>query len=169
MDTNEITCCLKSLLRNSKVKCFYVIGRDELSSIDLSLLPVAIVVNTDDLVGGSGGIHWCGFYVEKFRGRIIGHFMDSYHNPVYSYNFNPPFQVYYTNKKVLQSDNTKVCGIWAMAWIYHLSRGKTTKSFEARFSGNLALNDKRILLQYKKYLKKEKSGISCCSRAINKL
>lgn len=168
MDSDQITCCLSYLLRYSKFKKIYVIARDELKFVNLSLLPVAIVINTDISTGP--GIHWCGFNVFRHNGQIVARFFDSYNNLPEKYLFKPTFKIIETSSKTLQSSSTSNCGIWVIAWLHAQSRGLTTRQFQSKYSNNLVQNDISILKHYKKIIKPSSlNSLSCCPRCINNL
>lgn len=157
MDTDEIRCALSNLIK----KPFVVIARDELPFVDVSRLPLSIVVNTDASSGK--GVHWCGFYVTRINSKIVGYFFDSYANNYKYYNFEPPFTVKYSSKKVLQPDDSATCGLWTIAWLVHMCKYRSIRSFESKFTNNLKKNDSILTKKY--------SHIQhiCCFRCVPRI
>ena len=165
MDSDEISAYLSYIVRFTRVNSAFVVARNELSNVNISKPPVAIVVNTDDR--WSKGQHWCAFYVNSKR---HGYFFDSYKNPYYYYNFDPPFQIIKSNSKVLQTPESDSCGYWSLLWLYYMSKGK---NLESRYSKNLKLNDKIMLRDFNKKFKPTTISFdtdfcqTCCSRLLN--
>lgn len=163
MDSNEISSYLSQIVKCTRVNSAFVLARNELSNVNISKPPVAIVVNTDDR--WSKGQHWCAFYVNKH-----GYFFDSYQNPYYFYNFDPPFKIIKSNSKVLQPPESDSCGYWSLLWLYYMSKGK---KFESKYTSNLQLNDKIMLRDFYNKFKSVKStdtidfSQTCCTRLYN--
>jgi hypothetical protein len=174
MDTDSITILLSNLLSKTRVKRFYVVGRDELESLSVSDLPCAIIANTDISTGK--GIHWCAFYCKKnpinSNRASINYFFDSYANTYQFYKFHPPFPVCQLNCKVLQSNNSNTCGVWACAWIYHMAQGMSINSFYSHYSNNLEKNDASLMKKYSKLIPiisdHGKKCLTCSTRISNK-
>jgi len=172
MDSQTLTCCLGYLLTHSLVKKYKVLARDQLSLINFTNLPLALIVNCSD--SNSKGSHWISFYIYKIGYEIVGDYFDSYNNLLSRYNIIPPFSIRHHSSKVLQSSNSIVCGLYALFFIYVRSRGKSLKYFESRFGLNLLNNDKKIRFYYKflsrlKTGKRNKKKLICCTRLVNNL
>lgn len=145
MNSDQIEAYLSFLL-SPKIRSF-VIARDELPTVNLSKLPIAIVVNTDD--HKFKGKHWCAFFVNMYRSRLVGYFFDSYNHSYQYYGFDPSFQVIGSNSKILQSPSSDTCGNWSILWLYYMakskSRSKSLKSFDSKYPTNLEQNDRNLL------------------------
>lgn len=167
MDSIHISQCLSYLLKNTNTT-YTVIARDQLPFVSLLRLPLCICVNTD--LSSNKGLHWVGYYVKIYRGKTIGYFFDSYHNYYTFYNFKPSFSVIGSNTKVLQPQDSDTCGLWVVAWLYHMSQGKSVKSFDSEFTSNLKHNDVILLRKFCNLPKscKTKGKLSCCPRTRNK-
>lgn len=167
MNSDQIAAYLSSLLYP---KPSFVLARDELPTVSLSKLPVAIVVNTEDRK--FKGKHLCAFYVHMHRTKRVGYFFDSYNNPYQYYGFEPSFQVIGSNSKVLQSPTSDTCGNWSILWLYHMSKAKSLKSFESNYSTNLEKNDMNLMREFSRLGTRSYDTIdhcqTCCCRILNK-
>lgn len=171
MNSDQIAAYLSFLL---SPKPTFVLARDELPTVNLSSLPVSIVVNTEDRK--LGGKHWCAFYVHMYRSNLVGYFFDSYNNPYQYYGFEPPFQVVGSNSKVLQSSTSETCGNWCIVWLYHMvrskSKSKSLKSFDAKYSKNLDKNDSILMREFSTFGARSYDTIdhcqTCCCRIKSK-
>jgi len=160
----------KGLLANSPIKKFKVLARDHLQSVNLSKLPLALIVNCSD--SNTSGSHWISFYVFLKDSRIVAEYFDSYNNPLSNYKINPPFYVKNSNSKVLQSSSSVVCGLYSLFFLYWKSRGRSIKSIESRFSSNLEGNDFKIKYYYRlivNFKTKDTTKLRCCTRLVNRL
>ena len=170
MNSDQIAVYLSQILAKSRVNSIFVLARNELPSVNISRTPVAIVVNTDDR--RSEGKHWCAFFVNSKR---LGYFFDSYNNSFQHYGFEPPFQIIGTNSKVLQAPESDSCGSWCLLWLYYMSKSKSLKSFDSKYSTNLSKNDLNMLREFNQKFKSQIISYdtidhcqTCCSRIKNK-
>jgi hypothetical protein len=175
MNTDSITILLSKLLSKTRVKQFFIVGRDELESITITSLPCAIISNTDISTGT--GIHWVAFYCKQnpinSNRAPINYFFDSYGSTACHYKLNPPFSITQSSRKVLQANESDTCGLWSVAWLYHMAKGNSTNSFYSKYSNNLEKNDKSLLKKYSNLLPinsyNGKKCLKCLSRNSNKL
>ena len=171
MDDSTLECCLISVILNTFVNKIKIIARDELADIKFDPLTV-LIINTD-VRNGSGGLHWVGLIVCEKKSGLEGHTFDSYARPLSDYKINVPFPIKSSSTKVVQSNNSRLCGLYTINWIYWFIRGRSTKEIEAGFSTNLKKNDSQIFSLYRNlYLLSKKTKnkpLSCCTRLINKL
>lgn len=113
--------------------------------------PAAFVVNTDDST--LPGTHWVAIYVSK-NGKTYQYF-DSYGLPPLienHFDFLKDRNIKF-NQKRLQSDTTKVCGQYCLAFLNARMNGVTMKSFLSSFSKNTKKNDTKIKKHIGKMLK----------------
>jgi len=171
MDSETLHCCLKLLIPKKLKTRYLVIARDQLPLVDYSKLPLALIVNCSD--SNSRGSHWISFYVYRVKHSLYGDYFDSYSNPLSKYNITTPFRIIQTSTKVLQSNDSIVCGLYALFYLYWRCRGQNIRNIENRFSIDLSRNDTKIRNYYKILvrLKQQKTShqLSCCSRLVNKL
>jgi hypothetical protein len=89
MDTYTLTCCLKFILKETDVKGFKVLARDQLSSLSLTSIPFAAIVNTDD--SNQPGSHWIAFFFYRVNDTVLFDYFDSYQNPLEKYGITLPY------------------------------------------------------------------------------
>jgi len=169
MDSETLKCCLRFLFRKAPHIQHQVIARDQLFSIDYSKLPLAVIVNCSD--SNTRGSHWISFYVYRVGSRLVGDYFDSYSNPLSKYIIFPPFSIKEYNRRVLQSNNSVVCGLYALFYLYWRSQGKSVEAIESKFTYNLKQNDFRIKRYYTALIRSAKGKtlphLTCCTRLVN--
>ena len=103
-----------------------------------------IISNTQPL--GLPGKHWVAFYYNEDQEM---EFFDSFAlNPQeYSKNFESFLQInklgrfYIRNKKILQNENSNICGLYCMLFYYSKIKQHSYKKFLSQFTENTLLND----------------------------
>jgi hypothetical protein len=164
-------CCLQTLLYNTNVKQYDVIARDELSSVNFNLAPIALVVNTDDR--RNPGRHWVAVYVWKVHGKLYSDHYDSYGNPLSRYGINIPVPMHQYNKKSHQQYSSSVCGLHSLRFLYKRSRGTSLATYVSHCQTDPAKNDDLVKQFYyniqnlKIKSSQIKSAQSCCTRLVN--
>jgi hypothetical protein len=172
MDTQTLYCCLKLVTRGKHVKSINVIPRDFVNSVNTNVLPYALIVNTDD--SSKPGTHWLAFYIYRDRGVPIADYFDSYGNSLDEYGIQFPIPLNYFSGRVIQSYDTKVCGLHCLKFIYYRCRGYSMSRFIGTYTADSVLNDVLVehfygrLLRRKRTLKEsDRNTQKCCSRRIN--
>ncbi len=103
------------------------------------LMPGCFIWNT--ALHDAKGEHWVAIYIS------INHdveFFDSFGEPPRTYGWNISGNVKF-NKKVLQSSNSDVCGMYCLFFLYFRCRGLSMKSILDKFSINTVQNDAYVL------------------------
>jgi hypothetical protein len=171
MDTDTLKCCLKTLLHHTSVKQYNVIARDQVSLIDFNIVPLALIINTDILK--NPGKHWVAVYAWKQRDKIICDHYDSYGNNLKMYKIELPITLANFNNKVHQQNNSNVCGLHALRFLYKRSRGASLIAYNRLCSINPLVNDNAVKSFYKKiiqlkfYSARLKNAQMCCTRLEN--
>jgi len=142
MDSETLYCCLKTILRRTKVKQHLVLPKNKILKIDFSNLPCAAIVNTDD--SNQPGTHWFCIYVYRTKRSVEAEFYDSYGNTPESYGVVFPYKILNSSSKTLQSLNSDVCGLYCLHYFYYKARNFSTRRIQSSFTDNLEKNDKLV-------------------------
>ena len=167
MDSQTIQCCMTYLLKNSAVSSIYVLARDELSVINFTKMPIAIIVNTDKRK--DPGVHFLAFYVYKLNNTLCVDSFDSLGQDPVKYKIYFPLPITSRNTQILQPFQTKTCGLFSLMFIYLRSRGHFMQDIVNRFSFNLNHNN-YIVTQFYKKIKMQNTLVGagqsqiCCTR-----
>lgn len=170
MDTTTLLYFLNKLKKQGRVKSVFVIAANELSLLDFSKLPIAIIQNTDN--ASLPGSHWISYFVySKFNCTKVDYF-DSYgsKNPD-KYNIQFPLNITNSSNRIVQSVDSILCGLFCLMVLYYRSLGQSLCSIISRFSRNTKKNDKTVIKFYKKLRKPKITercvGQTCRSRLSN--
>jgi hypothetical protein len=118
--------CMKEV---EKIVC----ASNELEGLHISNKPTFIIANSDP--AHMNGEHWISFYIYKAKGEM--EYFDSFAKPPEYYNkqfsnfLKKHCETYTKNTKVLQSNNTNLCGGYCIFYLYQKCH---------RMSMSLALN-----------------------------
>ena len=91
-------------------------ARDQIPSHKTEKRPFALVVNTD--VAAEPGEHWLALYAPRYYFKIK--MFDSFGLPPNIYSFDP--SLFHFSSRCIQSFDSKVCGHYALWFIYFRSR-----------------------------------------------
>lgn len=122
--------------------------------------PCGLIVNTDP--HREKGSHWVAMY---FPSDENGEFFDSYGYPPEFYRENfKTFLESHTRKwkynhRTLQSLNSNSCGQFCLYFVINRNHGRSMSMIVNSFSKNLILNDQRVTVFAKKYLRYVKPNI----------
>ena len=114
--TNQINFFGSQLLHDTNVRWLCTYARDQIPFLKNEKRPFALVVNTD--VAAGPGEHWLALYAPRDLLKI--EMFDSFGLPPNIYSFDPPL-IYFTSRSI-QSFGNKVCGHYALLFIYFRSR-----------------------------------------------
>jgi len=131
----------------------HLIGQDlKLTKIFLGVFPSdklppikgkrqCLIANTDD--SSQPGQHWVAFYADK-NGTI--EYFDSFGREPYIDSFIDYLKMHDTesvrfNARHLQNDDSMVCGIYCLYYLYYKARGVSLKRILKAFSRNYHRND----------------------------
>lgn len=119
-------------------------------------LPAAIVTNMDP--ANKPGSHWVAFYIDN---NGFGTYFDSYglppESPHHIDRLKRNCTRYQWNKKKLQSYNSKVCGEYCVAFLHHMCRHLSLRSFCDLFTRDSLRNDNLVAKFYKLIVKKNRN------------
>ena len=119
-----------------------VFAADELPLLQDVPRPSGLIVNSDP--SHKPGTHWMAIYYGK-DGQ--DEFFDSYGKSPTSYvrawqnHLNPGYEY---SSKILQGDDTTVCGHYCVFYLKQKSLGRTLKEVTDRFPGPKSANDRKI-------------------------
>ena len=114
--TNQINFLGSQLLHDTKVRWLGTYARDQIPFLKNEKRPFALVVNTD--VAAGPGEHWLALYAPRDSLKI--EMFDSFGLPPNIYSFDPSL-IHFSSRSI-QSFGSKVCGHYALLFIYFRSR-----------------------------------------------
>ena len=114
--TNQINFLGYQVLNDMKVRWLGTYALDQISSLNNEKRPFAVVVNTD--VAAGFGEHWLALYAPRDSFKI--EMFDSFGLPSNIYSFD--LSLIYFSSSSIQSFGSKVCGHYALLFIYFRSR-----------------------------------------------
>lgn len=118
--------------------------------------PAAIVANTDP--SNLPGSHWIAIYIDK---NGCGIYFDSYGLPPMSTHhirrLKKICKRYRWNRICFQSLDSKVCGEFCIAYLYHMCEGKSLQRFCKLFTRDTFENDRLAAKFYDKIIKRIKN------------
>lgn len=161
MNTEEINTLLHHFNRRNRIKHHVEVCASNTLPRTFKP-PAAIVVNTDD--ASEPGTHWVAVYVSKCGKKY--EYFDSYGFPPFIkdhleflYNHDVKF-----NLKQLQSDTSKVCGHYCLAFLNSRMNKMSTKSFLSTFTKNKRRNDTLVKRHIESIMKcVRKRNFSSCN------
>ena len=115
--TGQINCLGARLLHGTDVRWLSTYARDQIPPLEHERRPFALVINTD--VAAGPGEHWLAFYAPRTSSKI--EMFDSFGLPPDFYSLDKSLIHFFT--RGIQAFNTKVCGHYALLFIYLRSRG----------------------------------------------
>lgn len=146
------------LLHGTEVRWLGTFPRDQIPALEHEKRPFALVVNTDTAAGP--GEHWLALYAPRGTSKI--ELFDSFGLSPNFYSFDQS-QFHYSSRSI-QSFSTKVCGHYALLFIYFRSRNKsfdnTINSLDRNFTDASAAR-KMIDLSLSKLSHIHCTGQSC--------
>lgn len=173
MDTLQLRESLKILTSKMK-KCYTnCVASDELDSLNVRHLPACIITN--DMPRDHPGRHWLGIFIPRIG---PAKFFCSYGMGLNNYdeaiaNFMMGFgREIIENTKRLQSYNTKVCGQYALYFLYQQLYGCCNMSIYCRFSEKTRFNDKNVAKFFNNISKinRKRNNVNyktqCCSHFV---
>jgi hypothetical protein len=137
MDTDTLLCCLKLITRGTTVHNVNVIARDQFDRVDLSIFPIALIVNSDRAI--EKGTYSISLFMYIKHSQVKTDYWDSYGNPFSKYKMKFPFLVTEKTAKVLQHPNSDVCGLHALFFLYNRSLGLSLKEIKEEYSDSLTV------------------------------
>lgn len=171
MESDSLACCMRMILQHTNVNSSYVIAKNEFSLIDFKNLPIFVISNT--MNRDSPGEHWFCVNFYRSRGELVAEAFDSYGNDIVEkYNVKLPCRIVRQSSITAQSNNSLLCGVYCLVYIYYKSRHRSLRAIESRFTNNLERNDDMVRRFYRRFklLKRKSSALlSCCTRKMNKL
>ena len=138
MNTLQLRCILKTSPKTCHVQ---VIATDQLPT-RLIKYPCGYIVNTQDSI--QPGKHWVAFWFDNLG---HGEFFDSfgerpgYYIQEFTNFLNRNTSNYERNTKVLQSDYSKTCGLYAVFYVLLRSKGFSLQQIQQCFTNDRRLND----------------------------
>lgn len=165
MDTFTLRTLLRSLVCNCKILKTYIIAKDQIERIDFTKLPFVAIINTEPISVKYG--HWVCVIVFSLTKS------ESFCSYGYALSFYgielPNVKNIVNNGRQLQSDFTKVCGMYCLLYLSLRANNYSLNHFNSLFSQNKNKNDRIVLNFYKKIKKKrvECGGQLCTSKQIN--
>ena len=117
--TGQINYLGSRLLHGTEIRWLGTFARDQMPQLEHETRPFALVVNTD--VAAEPGEHWLAVYAPRGTGKI--ELFDSYGLPPTYYSFDQ--SLFHYSTRSIQDFSTKVCGHYALLFIYFRSRGNS--------------------------------------------
>jgi len=147
MDTISLYLKSSQLLGEFNVDT-YVLARDQLCEVIFREKPICVILNTLDVKDKRFG-HWVGIYYFKVDGAWKSEIFDSYGEPADKYRINPCMPVIRENRIELQSDDSELCGVWSLLYLFYRCKGKSLKDFQQLFTEEPRLNDSKLVRMYR--------------------
>jgi hypothetical protein len=120
--TGQINFLGARLLHGTDVRWLGAFARDQIPALEHERRPYALVVNTD--IAAESGQHWLAFY--GARGSTKIEMFDSFglDPKLYSLDQSLPLCISFSSRTI-QDISTKVCGHYALLFLYLRSRGRS--------------------------------------------
>jgi hypothetical protein len=157
MNTSSLMNALSATLSCTFVKNWCVVAQDELKMPES--FPSCVISNT--MPKTHKGLHWVAFF---FKNKHSIEFWDSYGKSPKHYNFI--FKIRQSNKMILQSYNSDVCGLYCIMFLSLRANGVSFLKIKKMFSKNTFSNDCIVLTYFKKLPKCKYSKRNICTDQI---
>jgi hypothetical protein len=125
LHTGQINFLGARLLHGTEVRWLGTFARDEIPALEHERRPFALVINTD--AAADPGEHWLALYGGRGSRKI--ELFDSFglDPKLYSLDQSLSLSISFSNRSI-QDISTKVCGHYALLFIYLRSRGRSFES-----------------------------------------
>ena len=133
--TGQINYLGSRLLHGTDVRWLGAFARDQIPDLKHQRRPFALVINTD--VAAEDGEHWLALYGPRGSSKL--EFFDSFGLDPKLYSLDQSLSCSFTfSQRTIQDISTKVCGYYALLFIYLRSRGhsfdNTINSLDKNFT-----------------------------------
>lgn len=163
MDSDSLAFALrKATAKYATVRQSLVRPGDKLEDIDYCKTPIALICNTSPHYISSFG-HWVAVYITSSTTAEV---FNSYgKSDLSSIGIHLPSCIQIKDfSRDFQSDNSKVCGLYALMFLYMRTRHYSSNYFLTLFDNtNKIENDKKVVRFYKNFKVRVNKGGQCCT------
>jgi len=149
MDENVLLNFLKKNVRFTDVKKVYIIAKDEIDSLQLENLPIAVVLHSEVKAVKNG--HWLALFIHEYKNEVIADYFDSLGRYPSDYGFLFPFPIKVCVKRPLQCSRAISCGLFVLYFISHRSRKISVDSIMLSFSKICNYNEDKVVEFYNRF------------------
>jgi len=132
MDSYTLFCNLKEILKASRIKKAYVIASDETKTLNFQDLPIVICQNNERK--NENGAHWVSYFVYKKKSKVVVEFFDSLGKQPKDHGLEFPFPVNKYNPVKLQCNQSNVCSLYCIFFLWQRSKGVSFEMIQSFFS-----------------------------------